>query len=100
MDNRFSIKTFIKVMYPNEHQVHEYILLHDMKRTVFSVVCCHCYIQKPTFAEYQKSQELVDDILSGFPPEERDEWFSTIQEAIQAHDWAFNHFSNDFLNVQ
>jgi len=98
MDDRFRIETFIKVVYSNESQIHEYILLRDIKSNFFNVVCCHCYTQKPNFDEYQKSQELVHDILSGFPPEEHDEWFSTIQEAIQEHDLAFNNFYNDFVN--
>ena len=98
MDNRFTIETFIKIMYSNELQVHEYILLRNMKRNLFTVVCCHCHTQKPSFDDNQKSQELVSDILLGFPPEERDEWFSTIQEAIQEHDLAFNNFYNDFVN--
>lgn len=88
MSDLFQIQSDIQIITSENKLIRKYELLHHVKANQFTVICCNFYDENSTSEHYHQLEKQTHELLLGFSPLER-EWFSTIEQAIQAHDEDF-----------
>lgn len=90
MSELYELQTIVRVDNSEPKTIVKFLVLHNIIGQVYTVVCCNFFYENTTNEEYLQFEKQTVEILFGFPPNERKEWFNSINEAIEHHILTFN----------